>query len=193
MIPAQLAVKMERMINRINESERQIYILQDKVDELQSKKMQLNEEIAGLSNAKSAIKTINQRLNTIQFGFSRILDRVEVLEKTAGIGDAVRSTNNTHRNGNGASMEFIGGGDGAALGDGSINIPGNPLNVLTLGPTRRGRNKHKRRAVDQGDRSTVIAPVPTFNTMEASNPAAGSSDTPDEIAKMEELLAMVSS
>lgn len=161
-----------------------MYYLKEEINEMESKKMQLNQEIAGLSNAKSAIKTINQRLNGIQCGFSNLMDRVEVMEKLASLGDVVRSGNKPNL----GAIEFTNGGDGDSIGE-ALSNPDNPLTVLTSGPNRRGRNKHKRRAVDQGDRSTEAAPA--FNGVGTSDAGAGSG-SPEEIAKMEELLAMVS-
>ncbi|KAM7207868.1 hypothetical protein V8F20_001662, partial [Naviculisporaceae sp. PSN 640] len=180
MVPAQLVAKVERLTKKVSELESTMYYLKEEVAEMETKKMQLNQEIAGLSNAKSSIKTINQRLNAIQCGFSNLMDRVEVMEKLASLGDVVRSGNKPNM----GAIEFTGGGgDGDSMGE-ALSNPGNPLNVLNNGPNRRGRNKHKRRAVDQGDRSTVAAPA--FDGVGTTE-----GNSPEEIAKMEELYAMV--
>lgn len=166
----QLLAKLDRLNKRVNEQDSIIYYLKEEVSELDGKKTQLNQELAGLTNAKSAIKTINQRLNTIQFGFSRILDRVEVLEKTAALEDGVRSTNPTAT----AVAAEQYGLNGTDIGDGSVQKEGNPLAVLNSGPNRRGRKK--RRALDHDDR-----PVPA--------PVGGNGS--EEIAQMEALLSKV--
>lgn len=171
---SQLLVKVDRLNKRVNEQDTVIYMLKEEVSELEAKKGQLNQELAGLTNAKSAIKTINQRLNTIQFGFSRILDRVEVIEKTASLEDGVRST---HPTSNGLEQFALNATD---IGDGSIHKEGNPLNVLAIGANRRGRKK--RRALDRGDDRPVPAPVPV---------AAASGSGQDEIGKLEALLSQV--
>ncbi|KAK4217467.1 hypothetical protein QBC37DRAFT_384412 [Rhypophila decipiens] len=183
MIPAQFVAKMDRLNKKVNDLESTIYFLKEDVSEQNQKKIQLNQELAGLSNAKSAIKTINQRLNSIQFGFSRLLDRIEVLEKSTGIEDAFRSAQNTS-SGGGRSIEFTNGNEDI------LSNPGNPLTVLTSGAIPRGRgrtHKNKRRAVDQGDRP--VAAAPAFNIGTAA--AAVANGSPADIAKMEELVAIV--
>lgn len=169
----QLIAKIERLTKRVNEQDGLIYYLKEQVSELDAKKGQLNQELAGLTNAKSAIKTINQRLNTIQFGFSRILDRVEVLEKTGTLEEGVRSTNPT-ATAFGEDHFGVKSVDGL-IGDGSIDIEGNPLAVLNSGPNRRGRKK--RRALDRDDR-----PVPV---------TVGENGSQEDIAQMEAMLAKV--
>ncbi|KAM7193975.1 hypothetical protein V8F33_007481 [Rhypophila sp. PSN 637] len=179
MIPVQFFAKMDRLNKKVNDLESTIYFLKEEISELHQKKTQLNQELAGLSNAKSAIKTINQRLNSIQFGFSRLLDRIEVLEKSTGIEDAFRSAKGGH------SIEFTNGNEEI------LSNPANPLTVLTSGAIPRGRgrtHKNKRRAVDQGDRPVATA-APAFNIGTAAAAVANSS--PADIAKMEELVAIV--
>ncbi|KAM7221995.1 hypothetical protein V8F06_002746, partial [Rhypophila decipiens] len=183
MIPAQFVAKMDRLNKKVNDLESTIYYLKEDVSEQNQKKTQLNQELAGLSNAKSAIKTINQRLNSIQFGFSRLLDRIEVLEKSTGVEDAFRSAQNTS-SGGGHSIEFTSGNEAI------LSNPGNPLTVLTSGAIPRGRgrtHKNKRRAIDQGDRP--VAAAPAFNIGTAA--AAVANGSPADIAKMEELVAIV--
>ena len=176
MVPnlGQFLAKIEHLYKRVNEQDNLIYTLKEQVNELENKKGQLNQELAGLTNAKSAIKTINQRLNTIQFGFSRILDRVEVLEKTGTLEEGVRSTNPT-ATAFGGDRFGLWSADGI-IGDGSIDKEGNPLNVLNSGPNRRGRKK--RRALDRGEDGPVAVP-------------SGESGTTEEIAQMEALLSKV--
>ena len=69
------------MTKRVNEGDSAIYNLKETVAECHAKESHVNQQLAALTNTKSAIKTINQRLSAIQFGFSRTLDRVESLEE----------------------------------------------------------------------------------------------------------------
>ncbi|KAK3312782.1 hypothetical protein B0H66DRAFT_643947 [Apodospora peruviana] len=122
---------MERLNKKINDMEHQVYELKEQNLEVLEKKQQFMEQAAAHSNTRSSVKTINTRLNNIEYGCSAILDRIENIERaiSANLNEAFVAP---------------GGGDG--------NLP----TSMTATGSVRSRKKRKRMALAAGQNGMSV-------------------------------------
>lgn len=139
---------LDNLVRRLDDRDVSLCEIRHVVREVSEIKAHLTREASGLSLAKSAIKTINQRLSSFQFAIARLLDRIEVLEKTSILADAVRSTKSAAAVASHGSLGLDGFLDGVVAGDGGFQTKYSLSDVAAVGENRR--RGIKRSASDDG-------------------------------------------